>query len=215
MIFCLSWGAAWADDRLGDQVKKELAQRYPGARIELVSEVRWTRGERPAEPATVKIQNVTPKGELQFVALGSRGGAEGWVNYSAWIPARIALRRIAPGERLREDQFVVQDVNVAMGNAYEYRGVILWSDAPVTGLESRQTILEGQFLTSSAVQRVPDVRRGDAVRIQLSSGELTVVTFGIAEEPAYLNGRVRVMANKSKREFVGELVSNGIVEVKL
>ncbi|MCM2322878.1 MAG: flagellar basal body P-ring formation chaperone FlgA [Oligoflexia bacterium] len=219
----LGCGPAWAGmvPGVAELVKKELSSRYPGARIELVGDIRWTRGERPAQPTEVKIQNVTSKGELQFVVLSRTGGAanamasEGWVSYSAWLPARIALRRVLPGERLSDDQFVIQDVNVAMGNAFEYRGVILGTEVPVIGLETRQTVLEGQFLTTSAVQRVHDIKRGDAVRIHLISGELSISTLGIAEEPAYLKGRVRVMASKTKREFVGQLVDGGIVEVRL
>ena len=39
----------------------------------------------------------------------------------------------------------------------------------IAHLEARQTILEGQTLLSSAVERIPDVRRGDSVRVQLVS----------------------------------------------
>jgi flagella basal body P-ring formation protein FlgA len=91
----------------------------------------------------------------------------------------------------------------------------LIQDAELMHLESRQTILQGQFITSSAVQRIPDIRRGDSVRIRMISGGLAVSTQGTAEEPGYINGKMRVMANKSKREFVGELSADGVVEVKL
>lgn len=202
--------AAPAESRLSQSIRAELSRKLPNARIELMSGVRWTRGSAD-EAASATVLNLSPRGEAHVVA----DGAEGWVSYSAWVPAHVALRRIAPGERIMEEQFVSQQVNVASGNAFEYRGTILGGETPISGLETRQTVVEGQFLTSSAVQRVPDIRRGDSVRIQLISGGLIVSTTGMAEEPAYLNGRVRVMAQKTKREFVGQLVGNGLVEVKL
>jgi flagella basal body P-ring formation protein FlgA len=104
---------------------------------------------------------------------------------------------------------------VAAGQPFEYRGVILNKDVDVRGLESRQTILEGQFVTSTAVQRVPDVRRGDAVRIHLVSEGLSLVTTGAADEPGFLDGQVRVITSKSKRQLVGRLQRDSVVEVRL
>lgn len=193
----------------------ELAKRFPGARIELASPIRWV-GTPPAAPVSAAILAMNPRGEVQFTARDVASGAsEAWVSFRAWVPAQVANRRILPGERLSAESFTVQEVNVATGLGHEYRGVILPPAVGLSGLESRQTILEGQFLISSAVQKVPDVRKGDLVRIQIRSGALNVSTLGTAEEPGYLNARIRVMASKTKREFVGQLVSGGIVEVQL
>ena len=82
-------------------------------------------------------------------------------------------------------------------------------------LESRQTILEGYFLTTNAVQRLPDVRRGDPVTLKLISGELQLTTQGIAQEPASIRSNVRVMVLKTKKEMVGKLQDSNTVEVKL
>jgi flagella basal body P-ring formation protein FlgA len=68
---------------------------------------------------------------------------------------------------------------------------------------------------SSAVERVPDVRRGDSVRVRIISNGLTLTAQAMASEPGYLNGPVRVLTAQTKRELSGKLVSTGVVEVKL
>jgi flagella basal body P-ring formation protein FlgA len=197
-------------------LKRELSKKYPVAKIDVLNNVKWTRGSAPATVQSLRILTETARGEIQFAAYGEGGAsAEGWATYTAWYPARIALRRIHPGESLTMDAFITQEINIASGPAFEYRGVILPPETELQGLEARQTILEGQFLLSTAVRRVPDVRRGDVVRIQIKSGELTLSTTGVADEPGYFNNRVRVMTNKSKQVLTGELQSGRVVEVKL
>lgn len=202
-----------ATDPVLESVKRELAARYPGARVEMTGEIRWNRAPQgdTVDASRAHVLATTPQGYAQVVL----SGGEGWVPYRAMMPAYVAVRRVMPNEKLTSEMFALQDVNVASGQAYDYRGVLLPRTQAIDGLEARQTVLEGQFLVSSAVQKVPDIRRGDAVRILVTSGDLTVTTQGIASEPAFVNGRIRVMANKTKREFVGELKDGGTVEVRL
>jgi flagella basal body P-ring formation protein FlgA len=206
-----------AAERLSDSLRHELITNYPGTRIELANDVRWTSGALPEDFESVSFRGETSRGELLFAVTSpsTRKQATGQVSFSAWAPARIALKRVHPGDKLSAEQFRTQEINVASGMAREYRGVILEPETPVGNLEARQTVLEGQFLLTTAVQRVPDIRRGDSVRVQLTANGLSLSTLGVAEEPAYLNGQVRVMASRTKRELVGKLLPNGIVEVKL
>jgi flagella basal body P-ring formation protein FlgA len=93
--------------------------------------------------------------------------------------------------------------------------VILDQSSDITKLQARQTLIEGQPLLSSAVERVPDVRRGDFVRVKIVSNGLTLSAQATASEPGYLNGPVRVLTAQTKRELSGKLISSGVVEVKL
>jgi flagella basal body P-ring formation protein FlgA len=157
------------------------------------------------------------KGNAHVATYGnqSRDAAEGWVNFAAWVNSKVATRRFRPGELLDSKFFSTQRINVSMGQAHEYRGVLLSPSAAVSQLEAIQTIMEGQFVTSTAVQQVPDVRRGDRVEILLKSGGLVLSTQGVAEESAYIRHKVKVMTGKHKRELQGQLLPNGVVEVKI
>jgi flagella basal body P-ring formation protein FlgA len=204
---------------ISSALKGELAKKYPGNRIELISEFSVTRGELPTTISHVMYVGESTRGEAQFAVSGRIGEeekvAEGSIRFAAFVPAWIAIHRIHPGQALTNDLFTTQDVNVASGMAAEYRGVILPKTSDITGLEAKQSILEGQYVLSTSVQRIPDIRRGDAVRVKLISGEITLNTSGTAAEPAYINDQVHVTASKGKRDLTGKLRAGGIVEVRL
>lgn len=214
--------SAFADESVGDSLRTavtaELTKRWPEAKVELIGPIRWSRGNPfSGKSLKVSVREISSKGEAEVLAIDSSNGStlSGWVNYAAWIHALIPSRRIYPGEKLVPDLFKSQEINGALGLAYEYRGLIIARDTSVVGLEARQTILQGQYLISTAVQKIPDVRRGDSITIRLISGGLSVSTLGTAEESAYIAGKVKVIENRSKREFVGSLIPGGIVEVRL
>jgi flagella basal body P-ring formation protein FlgA len=221
----LGMGLARADEgaSLEDAIKAEIAGAYPGAAIEFFGPVRWTRGALPESTSQVRFLGENGRGEAQIQVRGvidEQGEAaavvsEGMVPFAAKMPAWVALRRVLPGEKIDPSFFVKKSIDVARGQAREQRGLILPASETLAGLESRQTILEGQFLTTPAIQKAPDLRRGDIVNIRVISGGLTVDLQGTAEESGYLDGHVKVMATKTKRELVGQLKPGSIVEVSL
>ncbi len=196
-------------------LSSRLSQSYPGAHIGFVGQVRWVRGEAPSRVTQVQVLRETGNGDVHFLARGASGDAEGIIGFSADMKAWAPIRRIMPGEALHAELFKLQDVNTAQGMAREYRGVFLPVNSDLETLEARQTLLEGQYTLSTGVQRIPDIKRGDMVRIQMRSGDLMLSTSGQAEEPGYLDGPIRVMIQKSKRTLSGTLVAKGTVEVKL
>jgi flagella basal body P-ring formation protein FlgA len=109
----------------------------------------------------------------------------------------------------------LQEVNVASGLAHEYRGILLSSAEDLSRLEARQTLLEGGVVTATAVRRIPDLRRGDAVRIEVISGDVHLSAPALALEPGVINQKIKVQTLKTKRELVGLLRSGGTVEVRL
>jgi len=206
---------AEAGQSLEFRIAEKVSTLYPGARIELAS-APVIEGDAPSGEAAVSSVNESAPGMIRFdLRYASGETRQGNVPFAAYMPAQIALRRVFPGERLSSDTFRTQDVNVTTGLAREYRGLILSPTTDVNTLESRQSVIEGQFLISSAVQRVPDVRRGDAVRIRLVAGDVTLMTSGTVSEPAYVNQVVRVMTLKTKKDLVGKLRSDKSVEVTL
>lgn len=204
-------------DSLQTALVQEIEKNYSGARIQLNSDVRWVRGGKSWEGEALKFIGEDGRGNAHFSLQNSAGYfvAEGWVAFSAWVEARTAQRRVHPGDLLIPSGFSTRQVDVASGQSHDYRGVILPAAADLAGLEAIQTILEGQLLVSSAVRRVPDVRRGDAIRVLLKSNDLALSLPGIAQEPSYLNRQVKVMTVRTKRELMGQLMPNGVVEVKL
>lgn len=198
-------------------LKEEISKTYDGAKVELLGTVQWVKGGLPSEIKSLHMLGDDSQGNIHFTVSSEEDQetSEGWMSFAAWLPARIAKRRILPGEALSADLFVIQSVNVSSGQAHEYRGLIFPEQMNLQGLETIQTIVEGQFLLTSAVQKTPDIHRGDSVRVQLVSGDLTLSTAGIAEEPGYFNHQIRIVTNKGKRELLGKLMASGVVEVRL
>jgi flagella basal body P-ring formation protein FlgA len=217
---CGAFECAFAAVTLGDEIRSELGKVFPGARIELSSEIRMIRGELPVKVKSIRFISDNLRGEAIFALQGENKqgvsvDTEVSAGFLAWTPAWIAARRILPGERLSPELFNLREVNVATGLPRELRGVILPKTVDVSQLEARQTVLEGQFAVTTGVRKVPDIRRGDAVRIHIRSGGLTVTTSGVSEEPAYYDSNLRVLTTKTKRELVGKLTKDGVVEVRL
>jgi flagella basal body P-ring formation protein FlgA len=203
--------------QLIDKLSQSISARYPGAKVSVGARINWSHRSSGEKIQGVSLLGETSRGEMMFAVTGADGrrDGDGWVEFSAWTTARVAVKRLHPGDRLSAEMFSLQEINVAAGQPHELRGVILEADAPVNGLEARQSVLEGQLLLSSSVQRIPDVRRGDMVSVHLVSNGLSLQTQGTATEPAYSGGPVRVSVSKTKREIVGKLGTNGVVEVKL
>lgn len=204
-------------DKLNDLLKKEVKKQYHADDVSLTGPIQWARGSIPNLLGEVSLVGDDSKGNLQFIVIDKETGNsnEGWVGFSAWVSANVAVRRLRPGEALSADAFVAKKINISTGQGHEFRGVIFPEKRDLAGLEAIQTILEGQFLVTSAVQKKPDIHRGDAVRIHLISDELVLMTLGIAEEPGYLTQQIRVMTGKGKRELLGLLRPGGVVEVPL
>jgi len=205
-------------------IQRTLAERLGANRVEVIQ----TLSIMPAQPldeaesATVLEEN--SRGEARLLVRGFRGldpasrvrgQAEYRVRYAAWALGWVASRRLSPGERLQVDAMRVQEINVAEGMAHEYRGILLSPTEDLTRLEARQTLVEGGFVTTASVRKIPDLRRGDTVRLDVLSGDVSLSTSAMALEPASLNQPVRVQTTKTKREMLGLLKEGGVVEVHL
>jgi len=200
-----------ADDSAATtMIRAELASRYPGTRIDLAKVTSSASIESAATGSAISLIEEDGRGTARF----RLGGVDVSVSFHAWMKAPLAVRRIRPGERLDKSLFLEREIDVSSGFAREFKGIIIPPGTDLSSLEARNTILEGAFPTVPGVVEIPDVRRGDAVRVRVLSGGLALVTRGIAQEPSYRGGQVRILASSTKMEMVGTLGADGIVEVR-
>lgn len=209
-----------------------LSERYPDARIQLTSSPEFRNdSESSFDPQSfgdgnfsLDLSAIHSNGKALFSVSSlnrkdgsavSREKLTGGVTFKALRQVWIPKRRIHPKEVLKQDDLVLREVDIASGQYAELSGILLSAGQEVEKLESRQTLLEGQPILSSGVQKVPDIRRGDAVRLKMLTGAIELNTPGVAQEPAYKGSSVRVITIKNKRDFVGTLRRDGVVEVAL
>ena len=121
-------GPTYAGESLAQLLTHELANQYPGARIEFAGEPHWNQadGLTPGQPLRLLSAMETARGLMHFEVLtqdseGASHTLSGWIPYSAKIRARVAARRILPGEHLSEDALLIQEIDVAQGQSHEMR----------------------------------------------------------------------------------------------
>ncbi len=206
-----------AEASLKVRLKKEISRLYPNTDIEFHGGIQWVKGNGERGTGSLEIVRDDLHGTVYFSNADSNTLAysEGSLRFSAWMTVWIPTRRILPLEPLMPSLFNKQNIDVSTGQAREMKGLLVSDHFDITGTEATQTIIEGQPLISSAIRKIPDIRKGDAIRIELKSKDISLSTAGIAEEPAYINQQLRVMTLKNKRELVGRLQPGGIVEVNL
>ena len=194
-------------------IAKEIQKKYPEARIEV------TQGlERLYAAFLMSVSRVALETDEAGMAVMRLEGSETKnvrVAYHAWVKVPVPKKRILPRSALNQELFVIQEVDIASGIGRQYRGVLLPVDTNFEGLESIQTLLEQQAVLTTAVQKAPDVRPGSQVQIRVISGQLTLSTSGVAQEMATIGSQVRVTTAGAKKELVGKLTENKIVEVVL
>ena len=72
-------------------VRQALEKKLQGARVEIIGQARWLRGQAPDELESVSLLSENSRGEAIFIAKGRTGdslrSAEGTIGYAAWVPA--------------------------------------------------------------------------------------------------------------------------------
>ncbi len=221
-VFAFLFGYSYAQAleqqvSVNDLIRAEIAQQFPRTQIALSEKLVCQNQELLKTGTSVAWVGESTVGVAKISIKNEKLGTstECTVPFEAQANVRIANRRIYPGERLIANSFQTRGINVAIGEARNLRGVILPADMDIVGLETRQTILEGQMLLSTSVQRVPDIRRGESVKVLFSSNDVVLSTAGMTEEAGFYNDIIHVMTQKSKKQFTGKLLQGGVVEVKL
>ncbi len=214
-------------DRLSSLVKNTLEEKYSSksnpAEIKIPSLEKLIQSsafKNITVIKTIRLVEDKPSGVAIFEVFGLNSNQEEisktiQTPFEAWVRVAVATHRIYPNTKLKQEDFTVKSLNVSSGMAREYRGILADAEMSFDKTESKQTILEGQFVVTSAIQKQPDLRRGDSVKLELVSGELTLTTQGIAQEPGSTGERIHVITSKTKREIVGVVQADHSVEVSL
>ncbi len=217
LLLFFSISSASADSQVFiNTIKGQLSNRFPGSRIDLGANGRWSRGTPIQDILSIEFISEPAPGEAVFQIRGAEGFTSEWTApFRAMTSVYIAVRRIRPGERLTTENVQVKEIDAAHGIVRDFRSLLVLPSVDITRLESKQTFLEGQYLTLSSVDRIPDVRRGDSIQIRLTSPGIVMSTSGIIQEPGRYGDKVRILTRTTKREVTGKLLENGTAEVTL
>ncbi len=198
-----------------EKVRQELQKKFFGAAITLSD---FTEGFQKGDQI-IQVQETLPGRVVVSIEGSDNIRRQVSADFQAVVSTWTAKRRVSPGEVLKDEFFQLSETDVSKGPSRDLRGLLVDSSSAgqnqIKGLESRQTILEGTPLTLNAVQKIPNLRRGENVNIRIQSGGVQLTTQGTADESAYLDAVVHVTTSKTKRALVGKLKDNSTVEVGL
>lgn len=204
---------------LSQRIHQSLSNRLPYAEVRIPNLEKLSQSPEIRELKTIADVRVI-EDRSNGVAILDLVGDDGatvriQTPYQAFVNAPVASRKILPNTRIKAEDFRIEKINVAVSPAREYRGSMITDLASLENSETRQTILEAQFVVNSAIQRSPDVRKGEMIKLQMVSGDLSLTTAATVLENGSIGERVRVLTSRTKKEVVGKIKSDHTIEVNL
>jgi flagella basal body P-ring formation protein FlgA len=208
------------EDALKKVYVAEIIKNSPwknSGRIE-VSDVRMSRIPKvlQADSNTIRAKFSSHERYLGFVTasllIGSGPFPEnvtvsGKVKLMADIP--VVRAKVAPGKILMQGDLVMRCMDIS-SCPYAYT---LLEDC--VGKRSRVTLLEGNPILPSQVQRKPDVCSGEMVSIEVRVDALVVKDKGIAMKDGFQGDAIPVKNVSSGRQVVGTIIAPSQVLVEL
>ncbi|MEW6056010.1 MAG: flagellar basal body P-ring formation chaperone FlgA, partial [Bdellovibrionota bacterium] len=159
-------------------------------------------------------ENITHQISIKIVSTHAKTEVLGWVQAMMRVNSEVyvAKNTVRPTELINAAQFELKKVNVL---TLPTNQAVLAKQPFPSGIRAQQTILAGSPLLSTAVERIPLVRLGDAVTLILRSDALQISTKGIVQGPAGIGDMVTVQLPRYGRTFRGRLIEGKLVEVWL
>ena len=195
-------------------LRGEIETLFPSAEIE-VEEIalNGAPGNEQKYSKEDVIRNVQEAGPGKFTFL--IGETSGTAKVKVWRMLYTARSRLSPHHVLRDADLELKRVNLLDPQVRPLRTVLLREDSKISSLETRQTILAGQFITDPAVRKIPDIQRGEIVRVEMHSGRLRLRSNGKANEEAYIGDEVHITVDATKKNITGKVIDKGLVEVTI
>jgi flagella basal body P-ring formation protein FlgA len=200
------------------KIKIEIEKKYSDCRIELLEGLEHIDGDFLEKvQQVVLLSEETGFAVFRLYSVGEQIAQtkEVRLHFAAWKTVPMAERRIQPHEHLSSDLFSIHEINVAIPPHRIYRGAFVDPQTDFSKFESKQTLMEGQYPLVSAIEKVPDIRKGMSLMIRLVSNGLTLSTRAAALESGRVGGLIKVQTISSKQEMSGKLLEDGTVEVQL
>lgn len=196
-----------------NQITLQSQNFCPGCEVRF-DDLRIPNVKGQEEVLGVKIDTSSVKSAGGFVVSmnveTSKGRGQYWVTgkISTYKNVLVAKKLLRQGERISSDDVEDHLVNVSYvkdGNpsTIELNGKIL-----------NRSIQIGQPIFFADLKKEMALRRGQPVRILITTDTLEVATQGIAEEAGAVGDTVKVKGVDSQKLFSGTIVENGTVRVQ-
>ena len=124
------------------------------------------------------------------------------------VKVPVPLRRLLPGEILKDSDLQVVEMPFARVGAYA-----LTDPARLVGKEVRRVLVRGRPVLAASVMEPLVIQRGDKVAIRFDDGRLSLSAPGRALDDAHRGQQVRIVNLVSNALVTGTAAAEGLVEV--
>ena len=81
------------------------------------------------------------------------------------------------------------------------------------GMQARRTLSIGDMVTDQHLQKIPVVKRGDAIQLVARAGRMSMSAAGEALQDCGIGYRIRVKNSDSGKIIYGHVLEGGIIQV--
>jgi len=191
-----------------DMLKNYLLDNYPWKTIE-VKNVK-ADGRIPAEPP-IEIDAIKgPLGNTTF-ALEFKNAERVLIhaNVTAFDEVVKSKRALKKGQILREDDVYVDMADVTRVTVGAVRNI-----EEIIGRPLKRSIIANALVTEDMIEKNQVVNKDTKVMLIIESPGFVITTAGKLKERGYVGAPVKVINLSSKKEVIGELISENTVKVE-
>ncbi len=115
------------------------------------------------------------------------------------IDVAVKRRVAVAGRAIRRGEAVTPaDIRYVMKKIGRDWRQYVGPDDPLENMEARQSISEGKAITKRLLRPIPLIHRGDAVKVEVSAGKLSLVTDGRAIQDGVRGKKIKVKLSTGK-----------------
>lgn len=127
-----------------------------------------------------------------------------------WRPVVVASHMIKRGEEMAMVGCELAERDVTKVRAAYYSDIQV-----LEGMQARRTLSMGDIITDGHIEKIPIVRRGDAIRLVARAGRMNMSAAGEAMQNGGVGDRIRVKNSDSGKIVYGHILEDGAIQVGL
>lgn len=217
MTLLLTMGSVFSEETFTRDLQDRILAYYELDPANSEVEIRRCRLDLAPEEydsiAIAPLSNTEPRGLLALEVTPYRGETplateQARVRIARFADVLVSSEHIKRHETLTAEMFII-----------DRREITSFSEQPlvdpvaVLGLRTKRTINKNHILTSSMVEKIPDVSIGQEVAIVYSLGGLEVSGRGTAVESGYIGEQIKVKNQQSRKIIMGTIADGQSVSV--
>ncbi len=127
-----------------------------------------------------------------------------------WRPVVVASHMLRRGEAIGAESCEVAERDVT-----QVRGQYYADAQALQGMRARRTVGIGDIVTDNHIEKMPVVRRGDAIMLVARAGRMSMSAAGEALQDGGVGDRIRVKNSDSGKTIYGHVLEGGAIQVGL